>query len=454
MNTLKNLKYRGNNVATIGASPQPDSGGQGVFHKLSKRYANIKLLRSKPGRQAASPPVSTGSYDMRGGSEDLKREIGAPVLISKTCIDMDTTDCRRVAEPWRTDEGNRSLRTSPEVDIETNRQHHHPISQKVNSMYEDNDSSSSPPFLRKKVRSKSANNLHKSGIKVYLSRTSADLKAEMSGSYDVTCPDFENSKDSSIIMEYAGASNTTFKQQQPPTRRRLSNVSADASTTYSSKDSLNKGNSRPNTSDQSYSHDSLSGHENSPDRTSDEFNIKSASYQSLSARDLFMSIEELNEITRKINESDDFDQQIDHEYCEHRDQLRPDQRRITLLRIKNPGALSLEHKREKVGHAWNHFKNWVEEEGDKIKEVVHKHAAMQRVGGVGNEETFAGSTRNLSRSSQKLSKTRDRNACDPSEFNLDNDANATSVAELSEARACKGSNVSTASRFNDVLEVI
>lgn len=108
--------------------------------------------------------------------------------------------------------------------------------------------------------------------------------------------------------------------------------------------------------------------------------MKSASFQSLDARNLFLSIDELNDLTRQINESEEFNNEIDLEYCEHRDKLRPDQRRITLLRNKNAAVIDLEKKKEKISHAWSGLKSWLGEERVKLKDVVQKHASMQRVG--------------------------------------------------------------------------
>lgn len=117
---------------------------------------------------------------------------------------------------------------------------------------------------------------------------------------------------------------------------------------------------------------------------SDDFDFKSASFDDLpeNPEQGFMSVEEFNELTRQINESEDFTKSIDLEYCDHRSNLRPNERRVTLMRNKNNGKihLNLNEKKEKITNAWSGLKHWFDEERGKIKEVVQRHAAMQRVG--------------------------------------------------------------------------
>lgn len=429
MNTIRNFKYRNtNNVVISGASPstaKPNtSGGKGVFNKLSKRYANVKLLRTSPGRQVNGQPVSTGSYDMRGGSEELKREIGAPILISKTCIDMDTTDCQP-SEAWRP-AGPLSDRTLSTVDIT-----------KRMTIYDEgaprNQSPNKSLAPLKQARSKSATNLHRSEIKVFLHRAPS-LKMDHTGDQvDSTSTSVHKSNEHSGTPKPISLQKSRSKETL---NRRLSSTSD----TYSSKDSLNLSNIRNETSEHSFSHDSLTGHENSPERLIDEF--QTTSYHSLDARNLFQSIEELNEITRKINESDEFNQHIDLEYCEHRDNLRPDQRRITLLRTKNSGVLGLDQKREKLGYAWKGLKHWIEEKEEKVKEVVQKHAALQRVGGVIYEDVPIGTMHSRKPDIDNF------NQCYVRETSYDEQ---DAVKKLHDAKSWKGS---TTFRYDETREVI
>ncbi|TMW46423.1 hypothetical protein DOY81_008497 [Sarcophaga bullata] len=112
----------------------------------------------------------------------------------------------------------------------------------------------------------------------------------------------------------------------------------------------------------------------------DDYDLKSVSCQSLNPQTLFVSIDELNEITRQINESEDFNQDIDLEYCTHRDQLKPSERRITLLKNKNARLISFNHNKEKIKRSWSGVKHWIGEEGSKIKDVVQRQPIMQKMG--------------------------------------------------------------------------
>lgn len=110
-----------------------------------------------------------------------------------------------------------------------------------------------------------------------------------------------------------------------------------------------------------------------------DYDLKSVSYQSLNAQNLFVSIDELQEITRQINETEDFSREIDLEYCQHRDQLRPSERRITLLKNKNQRLISFNHNKEKLRKGWHGMKHWLGEESSKLKEVVRQQTPLKRV---------------------------------------------------------------------------
>lgn len=458
MNKLRNLKNRSQNVLTIGggtssatpspttsSSPNGSSSSSSMFTKLSKRYANVKFLRQPPGRQGGAvahhqATVSTGSYDLT--TAELKREIGAPILISKTCIDMDTTDCRIAPG-----DQHKSLPTSPTV--------HTPdpvlddgTAGATRFDYADAVAAANPlgqpcgtSTVLRKSRSKSASNLHKSELRVFLQRAPSLKLGETASSDDIAADDtpeadrtyhigganetrnnrvnsHANSREPRALS--SGSAPTDEPRQHrkstspasssvasatyantgpaPPAQMR---ASTPQSTTYGSKDSLNVGgaewqtprrtaaSSRSSREPSTLSRDSLAG-EDEPDGAA-AFAAKcnpASAYQTLDARDLFRSIEELNAITRQLNEVDDSVAGADdhREYCEHRDNLRPDQRRITLLRNKGQSVLNLNVKREKLGHAWSGLKNWIGEEGGRIKEVVNKHAALQRVGALSTQQ--------------------------------------------------------------------
>jgi hypothetical protein len=223
--------------------------------------------------------------------------------------------------------------------------------------------------LRKK-RSKSAQNLHKSELKVFLHRfpsleTDADkLHADKNTVFPKPFPLGHSKKATTIQKSQSWGANDTA----------ISTATISLKHSKYSAENLHKvGGKKPTSSSQN----SLK----STTPVDDDFNMKSVSCQSLDAKNLFLSIDELNEITKQINESEDFNQEIDYEYCEHRSNLQPSERRITLLRKKNASIMDLGEKKEKISKTWSGLKHWFDEERDKFREVVHKHAAMQRVGG-------------------------------------------------------------------------
>lgn len=367
MNKIKTFKYK--------TSGKNDSG---IFTKISKRYSSVNFLRSRPGRKSSPQPISTGSYDMTGNeSEDLKREIGAPILISKTTIDTDiTTDCIRSINSSPSNENSRE-NSENEVFHDTVTNFNEikfsflPTDGTENRLSANSEYDSprpQPPMVLRKNRSKSATNLHKSEIKVFLHKAPS-LELDTTGKAE-NCYDlprklyFVDEKDSCDDGQTRIEKITTNADTHNDTTDNLSMI-------YVSKNDLAKSNEK------TASRESF-GFNSSCD---EDFDLKSASFQSLEARNLFLSIEELNEITRQINESEEFNQEVDLEYCEHRDKLRPDERRITLLRNKHHNKIGLATRREKLSNAWTGLKHWIGEEKVKIKDVVQKHASMQRVGG-------------------------------------------------------------------------
>lgn len=350
MNKLRSAKYK------------PDEGvhnDNSLFDKITKRYSNVRFLRKSANRKDAPANAFTGSYDMNGrNSEDHKLEIGAPILISKTTIDTDSiidtslyrnSDCC-IQLQRNSDQSDSYHDANSSLDTQQSSFH-----SSVSSTDDQNDDGTyakiKPLPITTEVnnngnfianRSKSATNLHKTELSVYLQRS----------------PSME------ISNHFA----------QPLTVKNNYNVYNGFRTV--SKHSIETDNSFHN------SRNSITVNGSMIDEEALEFDMKSASFQSLDARNIFLSIEELNEITRQINESDQFHSLDDNqlEYQIHRDNLKPSERRVTLLRNKNQKFLNIAPKRDKLTNAWSGFKNWIGEEKGKIKEVVNKHAAMQRVG--------------------------------------------------------------------------
>ncbi|XP_050329054.1 uncharacterized protein LOC126758730 isoform X2 [Bactrocera neohumeralis] len=265
-----------------------------------------------------------------------------------------------------------------------------------------------PPKLRRRQHSKSAQNLHRAEMKIFLEKTPS-MTLDMS----LTTADLENCRDLPRLPELFGVSkcslapsdyegNDADKENSSPSvelsppqcksdpntpmcaeqkvcgylSQQLHFKSVDSldmrhtngkrrSVVFSSNASINQHGSK----------NSLTSHAS----TIEEFDLKSVSCQSLNAQNLFVSIDELNEITRQINESEEFNDDIDLEYCLHRDNLKPSERRITLLKNKNSRLISFNNNKEKLRKGWHGVKHWIGEESTKLKEVVQKQANLQRV---------------------------------------------------------------------------
>lgn len=376
MNKIKTFKYK--------TSSKTDSG---IFNKISKRYSSVNFLRSRPGRKSSPQPVSTGSYDMTGNeSEDLKREIGAPILISKTTIDSDTaTDCIRSSDSSpvnrnsRENSDNEIFHDTVTNDFNEIKFSFLPTDETENRLSTNSEYDSprpQPPMVLRKNRSKSATNLHKSQIRVFLHKAPS-LELGTNGKT-------ENCYDLPRKLHFVDEKDLCIDEHINVNR--IASIRDDnLSMIYVSKNDVARSN------DKTASRESI-GFNSSCE---EDFDLKSASFQSLEARNLFLSIEELNEITKQINESEEFNQtEVDFEYCEHRDKLKPDQRRITLLRNKHQNKIALASRREKISNAWTGLKHWIGEEKVKFKDVVHKHASMQRVGGPNNTNHSRNMVRN------------------------------------------------------------
>lgn len=325
-----------------------------LFDKITKRYSNVRFLRKSSNRKEVQANTITGSYDMNGRtSDDHKLEIGAPILISKTTIDTDSiidtslyrhSDCSQLQRS--SDQSDSYHDANSSLDTQQSSFHSSASSNddstyvKIKTIPITNEVNNNGNFVGN--RSKSATNLHKTEFSIYLQRSPS-----MEISNKIITPTFVKSNYTTYngfqtVSKHSIESDNSFRDSR-------NNVTVNGSII---------------------------------DEEALDFDMKSASFQSLDARNIFLSIEELNEITRHINESDEFQSNDNNqlEYQKHRDNLKPCERRITLLRNKNQKFLNIAPKREKLTNAWSGFKNWIGEEKGKIKEVVNKHAAMQRVG--------------------------------------------------------------------------
>lgn len=303
-----------------------------------------------------------------------------------------------------------------------------PVNQ-MSNYYESTKNSRPTSILSQKNHSQSAHNLHKSELKVYLQKApSVDLNGdhdlctvdmeqldlpklpELYGASkcslaatddnDADCDeeeddeeaceaDKENSSPSMVAsVQSKSEPNTPLYPEKPRnsflsqqklfqsaenlTQRRVKRRSV----MFSSTTSMNCRDSCSNMSGTMGSKTSVM----SQISNFEDYDLKSVSCQSLNPQTLFVSIDELNEITRQINESEEFNQDIDLEYCNHRDQLKPSERRITLLKNKNTHLINFNHNKEKIKKSWSGVKHWIGEEGLKIKDVVQRQPLMQKIG--------------------------------------------------------------------------
>lgn len=331
MNKLKTMKYK---------TSVESFKDIGLFDKLSK-YSTVRFLRK--GRTGNTSQKLSARYYMTGrDSDDHKLEIGAPILISKTTIDADAIHQVCGASTQRSsDHSDEFMDAHSSVENrsslgETNG------TEEARAVAVDDQS---PSLITDDVhlekfkcsRSKSASNLHKAELNLYLIRTSfTEVDRIRSVSNENVPTNYYND-----LTVSNRDTNKSYRQSQE-------SLTLNTSTFY--------------------------------DDLDDEFDLKSASFQSLNARNSFFTIEELNDITKQINESEKFKStnEIDNEYCAHRDTIPPTERRIILLREKSSPTL-FAAKKEKLTNAWSDFKSWIDEERGKIKGVVNKHAAAQRV---------------------------------------------------------------------------
>lgn len=403
-----------NNKSSLSAS----SGN--LFDKLTRRYSGIgtKFLRKSPGRKGSHDVVS-GSYNMTGNqSDDLKPEIGLPILISKIDrTDLDAIPPGPYSPTLSTDSEN-------EVFVDATSSLHNFAEIKFSFLPENTSSPNSSieadsydlvdrPARINKNKSKSAQNLHKSELKIFLKRTPSleAIDDYENDADDEQCYDFPKKRMPPVEIKISSVVQLT--QQEEQEQQQTTSDSSDINdeppivpvpdnnkiytTTIqhhisSHSDNNNDecqnipitycSNSRGESIKSNNSNKSTNNSSVNDDDDDDDFDFKSVSLQSLNGKNIFLSFEELNEITRQINESEDFNQEIDYEYCEHRDNLKPSERRITLLRNKETNRfINLNVRKDKFAKKWTGVKHWISEERGKLKEVVQRHAALQRVGG-------------------------------------------------------------------------
>lgn len=326
-------KYNANSATEIG-----------VFN------STVRFLRKTTGRKGKStsdPSKSESiSYDMTGNeSPDHKLEIGAPILISKTTIDSDSV--HNIDDALKQPGCDSDIFSNPPNSMENRSSYGEKNISYYSTKAKDAGADGKTPALTidnvthsMRNRSKSTSNLHKAELNLFFMPASSTENC-MLHNYAIQPDSNQNmemrkpiSLELNAIEEY---------------RRSRNSVALDSSLFDGDQD--------------------------------DDLHLRSVSVQSLDERNLFLSIEELNDITKQINDSDEFEssQEFDLEYCAHRNNLKPTERRITLLRNKSrPKLIGL--KKDKLANAWDGFKLWFDEERGKIKEVVNKHAAAQRVG--------------------------------------------------------------------------
>jgi len=394
-------------------------------------------------RSGSPSKLATGSYNMTGSnSEDHRLEIGAPILISTTTLDTDrfgvteerlrqigggiakTSSIVRTLTPRSSDEEEFvdacdtpqiEAQTDAEVEAETETEQfatptHQPdldlplpeLPPKLPVLPPVEPPMRRPRIIRQQ-QSQSVQNLHRSELKVYLHKSpsmSLDLNMtappqlglnlpelpELYGTSELSLAACEN-KENLIKNDLSPARAEPISEPSTPVicgflaqEQRFKSIDSFQLLPSKQSSKLSLASCRSSRS-RSRSRSHLSHNHSQTSINEDEFDydLKSVSYQSLNAQNLFVSIDELQEITRQINETEDFNREIDLEYCTHRDQLRPNERRITLLKNKNQRLINFNHNKEKLRKGWHGMKNWLGEESNKLKEVVRQQTPLKRV---------------------------------------------------------------------------
>uniref|UniRef100_A0A1A9W8N0 SH3 domain-containing protein n=1 Tax=Glossina brevipalpis TaxID=37001 RepID=A0A1A9W8N0_9MUSC len=287
-----------------------------------------------------------------------------------------------------------------------------PLFQENNGVLMPTNHNHSLPELKEENFSGSVQNIHRSELKVFLKKANSMNLKEVNEANDEVFNDFDENlpklpelygigsivtidnddhdadkENSSPSMIASAKSKSEPNTPMYPQEKRSGFLNQH--TKYQSADNLNhRKNKRrsvmfsSNTS-VNQSRNILNGSKNSvlsQISNFDDYDLKSVSCHSLNAQSLFVSIDELNEITQQINETEEFNQAIDLEYCLHRDQLKPSERRITLMKNKNSTLITLNHNKEKLKKSWSDVKHWIGEEGAKLRDAVQRQPLVQRVG--------------------------------------------------------------------------
>uniref|UniRef100_A0A182WE90 Uncharacterized protein n=1 Tax=Anopheles minimus TaxID=112268 RepID=A0A182WE90_9DIPT len=407
------------------ATSKHGKSSSNLFDKLTKRYSGVigtRFLRKTPGRKGGVAEPLSDSYDMCGNrSDDFRPEIGAPVLISKTMkFDFDTDSSveqlplptlptmdrrvRSVATPSTSEDSendvfvdaNTSLPNFGEIKFTFL-----PESNNNCRSFQDENVRQGSGGMLEKSRSKSAHNLHlhrpRSEMRLSLAKApSMNMTASPgNGTLALSVPnspavesiyDFPRSTRSDGIRKPHGESTYDLTRSHHVLNEINLSLVSDDSHLYQNLPS--PGDARYDVPPAGCRRDSSSSNNSTQE---EEFDLKSASFQSLTdagagANQLAVSMDELDELTRQINQSTvglgsplpDSD-----EYCEHRKQLHPSERRLTLMKnrsVSGKHLIDFDRRKAKITKKWSGFKSWIGEEQGRIREVVQKHAAMQRVG--------------------------------------------------------------------------
>ncbi|KAL7745158.1 hypothetical protein ACLKA6_008214 [Drosophila palustris] len=430
---IKRYSVLGNKLSRrhLGSMTLPGAGGgakdrSGSPSKLATGSYNMTGSNSEDHRLEIGAPVlistTTLDTDRFGVTEERLKQIGGG--IAKTCSIIRTITPRSSDEEEFVDAcSTPQIEPQTDVDVEAETEQfatptHHPESEpelqpELPPKLPVLPPPVEPPMRRPRIarqQSQSVQNLHRSELKVYLHKSPSmtlDLNMtappqlglnlpelpELYGASELSMANSENKENmlnmdttppkagrqSQPISEPNSPVNCGFLAQQQHFKsmdsfQLLPSKQSSKLSLASCRSSRSQSQSRSHSrSHQSHGHSQTSINEDEFD-----YDLKSVSYQSLNAQNLFVSIDELQEITRQINETEDFSREIDLEYCTHRDQLRPNERRITLLKNKNQRLINFNHNKEKLRKGWHGMKNWLGEESSKLKEVVRQQTPLKR----------------------------------------------------------------------------
>ncbi|KAM8719420.1 hypothetical protein ACLKA7_012042 [Drosophila subpalustris] len=426
---IKRYSVLGNKLSRrhLGSMTMAGAGGgakdrSGSPSKLATGSYNMTGSNSEDHRLEIGAPVlistTTLDTDRFGVTEERLKQIGGG--IAKTCSIIRTITPRSSDEEEFVDAcSTPQIEPQTDVDVEAETEQFATPTHQPESVPELPPKLPvlpppvEPPMRRPRIarqQSQSVQNLHRSELKVYLHKSPSmtlDLNMTAPPQLGLNLPELpELYGDSELSMATSENKENMLKMDtSPPKADRQSQAISEPNSPVncgflaqqqhfksidsfqllpskqSSKLSLascRSSRSQSQSRSQSRSHQSHGHSQTSINEDEFDYDLKSVSYQSLNAQNLFVSIDELQEITRQINETEDFSREIDLEYCTHRDQLRPNERRITLLKNKNQRLINFNHNKEKLRKGWHGMKNWLGEESSKLKEVVRQQTPLKR----------------------------------------------------------------------------